>query len=99
MPTGDLVKAQGGANCACSERKPGDKREVVAFANPKYVFPAASEDAVAILDGDDGRDRTSTSELIDINIGNAHVINLAFALKLGQRTHRLLDRNIRIDGV
>ncbi len=53
----------GGGNFPGGEGKPGDEADIFALAVVEDVFGGAIDDAVFVLDGDDGNDFAGVSDL------------------------------------
>ncbi|TMI15399.1 MAG: hypothetical protein E6H38_07475 [Betaproteobacteria bacterium] len=67
------------------------------FAGLQHVFRIAIAQAVAVLHRDDRHDFPRLLELLDGHVRDADVADLAFALHVGERAERNLERHLRID--
>src|SRR5512146_2976722 len=72
------VRALGMA--AGAERRPRKKRDRLALAVGEHVLGMAVLEVVAVLDGDDGCQPLATPELLDADVRDADVPDLAFPL-------------------
>ena len=65
----------------------------------QHVLGRSVDDVVAVLDGDDRDDLLGALEVLESDVGQADVADLALLLELGQRADRVLDRHLRVDRV
>src|SRR5262245_33334238 len=62
----------------------------------KHILRRAVGEIVTVLHRDDRRDALRPAQLIDADVGEADVPDLALALQFGERAHRLVKRHLRI---
>src|SRR5215211_2205804 len=78
---------------ASGEWHPGQERQLVALADPEYGLRRPVGEVVAVLDGDDRGHSSSASQLLDADIADADVPDLAFGLQLGQGADGFFERD------
>src|SRR5262249_60977315 len=62
----------------------------------KHILRRAVGEIVTVLHRDDRRDALRPAQLIDADVGEADVPDLALALQFAERAHRLVKRHLRI---
>ena len=101
-PCGCAISAKRAARLgqlAGGEREPGQECDPGLLAEPEHVLGGAVADVVVVLDRDDRHDLLGALDLLDVDVGEADVADLALVLELGQRADRVLDRHLRVDRV
>jgi hypothetical protein len=73
---GDVVSA--------GDRRPREEREPLLGAFAQDVLGGAIDDVVTVLDGDDRDDLLGALKILEANVGEADVTDLALLLELGE---------------
>ncbi len=97
---GDLGgRSAGLGEVAGGQREPGEEAEPVALADGEHAGRAAVGEVEAVLDADDVDDRARDVELLDADVGDADVADLALVLELLQGADGLLVGHLGIGRV
>jgi hypothetical protein len=94
-----VERTSGPGERARREREPGDEGEAPRGAGVEHILGTAVLEVEAVLDRDDLGERLGAVELLDADVRNAEVADLALVAQLDQRPERLLERDVRVDGV
>jgi hypothetical protein len=89
VPACDDVEAV--ASAADVEREVREEGDVELLAAPDNVFPPTVRDVEVVLHRRDRDDTTRTLELVDRDVREPDVADLALAAELGERTKGLLE--------
>ena len=108
---GDLVGACAESRCRLREHLPvcgvdpsakgavGDESDLVRLALVEHVPPAAVAEVESVLHGGDVSDGSGDGELLERDIGDADVPDLALVLKIFERADRLREGDGWVGGV
>ena len=81
------------------EREPGDEGQAIGLTRLQLVLVPALDDVVTVLHRDDRHDALGLAQMLDVDVRQSHVGDLALAPEFGQRAHRLLERHAGIGAV
>src|SRR5437667_5726298 len=84
---------------AGSERKPGDKAEVLPGAIFQHVLGISIDQVVPVLDRNNRRDAPDCFDLLYADFRQSDVANLALALKIDECADLIFHRDFRVDPV
>jgi hypothetical protein len=100
MCPGNLVEpASGSRELTGREREPRQEGEPLTRTDIHEVIRAAVSEIVAVLDRHDVGDVARPRELVGRDVADADVADAPRLLQLNQHPNRLLDRDLRVDGV
>ena len=89
----------GGAEWAAAQREPRDETDALAGGELQQRFGATRRQVVHVLHRHDLGYLPRGLELIDVNLGQADVADLAFVLERKQFAHLIGQRKVRVDAV
>ena len=95
MGLSDLVKHIA-SDLACSERKPWNEYDSIAFTIIHHIVPFTVGEAISVLHRGDGDNFARSLDVLLRDVGQRDQANLSFISQLGQSFHRRVEGHDRV---